>query len=128
MVSRADALHLMDVDIGAALAAPPVRLRDAAPPNGSGVYLLSVNGEIVYVGEAKGSKGLRDRLLSKHLSGDDNHAIQRAFKEAFPDRLARREHIKDTVWAQWLVINDPRRVSAVEKTLIWILNPAWNKT
>ena len=28
-------------------------------------------------------KGLRDRLLSKHVSGDDSHSIQRAFKLEF---------------------------------------------
>jgi hypothetical protein len=89
--------------------------------------MLLVDNEIVYVGEAKGAKGLRDRLLSKHISGDDNHAIQRAFKPDFPDRGLRRDHIKRTVSARWLPIADPARVSTVERFLIWLYDPPWNK-
>lgn len=89
--------------------------------------MLLVGDVVMYVGEAKGSKGLRDRLLSKHISGDDNHAIQRAYKAEFPDRSLRREHIKKTVLARWLPIADPARVSAVEQFLIWLYNPPWNK-
>ena len=81
----------------------------------------------MYVGEAKGSKGLRDRLLSKHISGDDSHAIQRAFLGQFPDRTLRRDHIKRTVSARWITIDDDGRVSAVEQFLIWLHDPEWNK-
>ncbi len=49
--------------------------------------MLLLDETVVYVGEAKGSKGLRDRLLSKHLSGDESHAIQRAFADTFPTEL-----------------------------------------
>lgn len=89
--------------------------------------MLLVDGNVKYVGEAKGGKGLRDRLLSKHMSGDDNHAIQRAYKLDFPDRSLRREHIKKTVFARWLPIADPARVSVVERLLIWLYNPPWNR-
>jgi hypothetical protein len=88
--------------------------------------MLLVDDAVMYVGEAKGSKGLRDRLLSKHISGDDNHAIQRAYKLDFPDRALRREHIKKTVFARWLPIADPARVSAVEQLPIWLYDPPWN--
>jgi len=89
--------------------------------------MLLVDGEVMYVGEAKGREGLRDRLLSKHLSGDDGHAIQRAYKLDFPDRALRRAHIKETVFARWLPISDTARVSTVERLLIWLYSPPWNK-
>lgn len=120
-------LDLIGADIKALLGAPAVLLGQAKPPDTWGVYALSISDQIVYIGEAKGSKGLRDRLLSKHISGDDNHAIQRAFLNTYPDREKRREHIKSNVSARWLVINDAGRVSAVEKALIWVLKPEWNR-
>ncbi|UPK18885.1 hypothetical protein [Bradyrhizobium sp. 131] len=89
--------------------------------------MLLERGEVVYVGEARGAKGLRDRLLNKHISGDDGHAIQRAFLAQFPDRLQRREHIKQHVFVRWLPIDDPARVSTVERLLIWLYSPPWNR-
>jgi hypothetical protein len=121
-------LALLKADVAALLDAQAVALGEAEPPDTLGVYALSVADRIVYIGEAKGSKGLRDRLLSKHISGDDSHAIQRAFLTTHPLRATRREHIKKVVSARWLVIDDPGRVSAVEKVLIWLLKPEWNKT
>jgi hypothetical protein len=115
-------------DVQAVLSAIPVPLGEANPPTTSGVYLLSVESEITYIGEAKGSGGLRDRLLNKHLAGDDNHAIQRAFKADFPDRSSRREHIRKNVLAQWIEIADADRVAAVERVLICTLGrPRWNR-
>jgi len=113
-------------DVVSLLALSPVKLGLAKPQNVSGVYMLIVNNLIVYVGEAKGSKGLRDRLLNKHISGDHNHAVQRAFKDEFPDRLRRRDHIKEAVTARWLPISDLARVSVVERFLIWMYQPTWN--
>lgn len=113
-------------DVKALLSQPSVALGQAKPPSTHGVYILTVDGKVMYVGEAKGSKGLKDRLLLKHIYGDDNHAIQRAYKVAFPDRIARREHIKKAVSAQWLEITPEHRVSAVERTLIWMFMPDWN--
>lgn len=109
------------------LKAAAVPLGEAAPPSTPGVYVLSDGEKVTYIGEAKGSKGLRDRLLSKHLSGDDNHAIQRAYRAEFPDRSLRREHIRANVLVRWLEITDPDRVSAVERVLICLYRPAWNK-
>jgi hypothetical protein len=126
-VSFDRALGLVGDDATALLAFSPVPLGTANPPNLTGVYMLLVDGKIVYVGEAKGANGLRDRLCNKHISGDDNHAIQRAFKLDFPDRELRRIHIKKTVYARWLPIADPARVSTVERFLIWQYEPAWNK-
>ena len=89
--------------------------------------MLLLGETVMYVGEAKGSNGLRDRLLSKHISGDESHAIQRAFVVAFPDRKLRRDHIKHTVAAKWVVIDDGGRIPAVEQFLIWLYDPEWNK-
>jgi hypothetical protein len=122
-----EALSIVRDDVFKLLAATPELLGLANPPNVPGVYMFLIDDVIMYVGEAKGSKGLRDRLLSKHLSGDESHAIQRAYKLDFPDRSLRRDHIKKTVLARWLPISDPARVSAVEQFLIWLYNPPWNK-
>lgn len=121
------ALRSIEADVKALLSATPVLLGNADPPAVNGVYMLSVGDVVKYVGEAKGSGGLRDRLLSKHLSGDDSHAAQRAYKAEFPDRRLRREHIKRTVMARWTAIDDGGRVSAVEQVLIWLHDPQWNK-
>ncbi|MFZ2109876.1 MAG: hypothetical protein WAV18_31640 [Roseiarcus sp.] len=122
-----DIISAIADDVRALLKAPAVPLGKATPPSASGVYLLSVGDDVTYVGEAKGSKGLRDRLLSKHISGDDSHAIQRAYLEDFPDRLLRRDHIWENVLVRWLEIADRERVSAVERVLICLYSPKWNK-
>lgn len=122
-----DILSAIAEDVRALLKVPAVPLGIAMPPSTSGVYLLLVGQNVTYVGEAKGSKGLRDRLLSKHLSGDDNHAIQRAYLKDFPDRVLRRDHIRKNVLVRWLEIADPDRVSAVERVLIALYRPPWNK-
>jgi hypothetical protein len=120
-------LSLIADDVRAVLEAPTVLLGLAKPPYTSGVYILSVGDKVTYVGEAKGSKGLRDRLLS-NISGDNDHAIQRAYLAEFPDRLLRRDHIKANVHARWFEIPDLDRVSAVERVLICLLQPEWNYT
>jgi hypothetical protein len=72
-------------------------LRDANPPELPGVYLFSSDGEILYVGEARGSGGLYDRICRKHVSGSDSHPLQRAFMVKFPDRSERREYLKNHI-------------------------------
>ena len=67
-VSVDRALELIRNDVAALLASSPVSLGVADPPNVLGVYMLLVDNKIVYVGEAKGAKGLRDRLLSLTVS------------------------------------------------------------
>ena len=71
-------LGAIAADVRATLAAPTIQIGAASPSPTTGVYILSVGDEVMYVGEAKGGGGLRDRLINKHLSGDDKHAIQRA--------------------------------------------------
>lgn len=126
-ISLKEALSRLQEDAEALLRTEAVPLGVADPPNGAGVYMFLVGGEIVYIGEAKGSQGLRDRLLRKHVSGDDNHACQREFKEQFLDRGLRREHIKANVYARWLEVFDPDHVAALERLLIWLYKPAWNR-
>ena len=101
-------------------------LGSANPPTDIGVYALFYEGELKYVGEAKGRKGLRDRLLSKHLSGDDGHTMQKVFISTYPDRSDRRKYIKNNVSAKWLAMDCPDTVSAIERLLIWALKPEWN--
>ena len=122
----AEILNSMEGDVLSILSRSPVPLGKATPPTSIGVYIFSVDNIITYVGEAKGSLGLRDRLLNKHVSGDDRHAIQRALAVEFPDRQLRRAHLLEHVDVRWLELDDPGRVSAVERLLIWLLKPPWN--
>ena len=101
---------------------------EANPPEASGVYAFLIDGEVMYVGEAKGSGGLRDRIIRKHLTGDEGHALQRYFKDFFPDRTLRREYIKRAVQVKWVVVENPEAVSVVERMAIWLFNPPLNRT
>jgi hypothetical protein len=65
-------------------------------------------------------------LLNKHISGDDSHAIQRAYIASYPDRQTRRKFIKNHLKVQWVVTKDARTAAAVERILIIIFNPQWN--
>ena len=120
-----EALSLVKEDVDALRATEPVVLGLANPPNSHGVYVFMWANEVVYVGEAKGSKGLRDRF-NKHISGDDGHALQNAFASEFPDRSERRNHIKK-IHVRWWTIEDPHRISAVERILIWLYRPKYNR-
>ena len=113
--------------VEALIAAEYQLIGEANPPESPGVYAFSIDGVLMYVGEAKGTGGLRDRILRKHVAGDEGHALQRYFKDAFPDRMLRREHIKRTVMVKWVVV-DVEAVSVVERVAIWLLNPPLNRT
>ena len=110
------------------VATPPIIVGRAMPPSTSGVYAFSLEDEIVYVGESAGSRGLRDRIKSKHLSGDDSHALQAAFLFEFPDRKARRAHLKEKIGVRWVEIPDSLLVSVVEKLAIFVLKPRFNQS
>ena len=121
VLSRARAL------LGSLLIAPRAIVGSALPPKTNGVYNFSVEDEIIYVGEAAGSSGLRDRILSKHVSGDEGHALQSECKVKFPDRLDRRSFIKSSVSVQWVKNPDSLMVSLVEKLAIAAIKPCLNK-
>jgi excinuclease UvrABC nuclease subunit len=99
-------------------------LGQANPPDEPGVYVLLDETTVVYVGIAT---NLNDRLRNKHISGDESHAIQRAYADRFPDRIERRGFIKQHVRAKWLVLNDPGRAADLERLLIWLYEPSWNR-
>lgn len=111
---------------GRLLEAPRVSVGEAQPPEKNGVYAFSIDDEIIYVGEASGSSGLRDRICRKHVSGDESHALQKEFRRRFPDRLQRRAFIKQTILVQWVEIPDSLMVTLVEKLAIVCLNPRLN--
>lgn len=128
MLDLDDLLRFIAVDVRAVLDVAPVPLGEARPPSTSGVYLLSVGGQVVYVGEAKGGDGLRGRMR-RHRSGDEGHAIQREFAAKFPDRVLRRAHMDKAVSVRWHEIADPDRVAAVERVLLCLLRTktGWNR-
>lgn len=128
LIERLTVNHrLMKQDILKLTSFPEVLLKDADPPRETGVYMFLVDGEIVYVGQAKGSGGLYDRIVSKHISGDKSHTLQRQFFERIPDGDRRRKYIKEAVSVKWVVIEDPFRVSTVERLVIQMLRPLWNR-
>ena len=99
-------------------------LGEATPPEESGVYVLfDEYTTISYVGVAV---NLRDRL-HKHISGDESHAIQRAYEDRFPDRTERRDFIKCNVRAKWLLVRDRHKAADFERLLIWLFQPLWNR-
>jgi hypothetical protein len=110
----------------AIMTAVPVPVGRAEPPLRSGVYVFSYQGRDIYVGQAKGSKGLRDRILSKHVSGDEGHALQRFFKDDFPDRDLRRAHIRKAVSVRWVEV-PADEVGVVERALINRFAPECNR-
>ena len=105
-----------------------VPLGQAKPPNCAGVYLLRDDqNAIAYVGKAVGKEGLRDRFPRKHISGDDSHAIQRAYLRTIAERNERRLFIKKYVSTSWLEVSDHRRAADLERLMIWLLQPPWNR-
>ena len=99
----------------------------ADPPKLPGVYAFMINDKHMYVGEAKGSGGLYDRIMRKHVSGDEGHALQRYFKVDFPDRVIRRDHIMGNVPVKWVIVEDLLSVAVVERLAIWLLEPPLNR-
>lgn len=102
-------------------------LGEAAPPTVPGVYGFLYQGTLRYIGEAKGKRGLADRIMSKHLSGDESHALQRAFQTAYPYRLARRNFLKRSIRVKWIVVASPDWVGEIERRLIRLHRPEWNR-
>lgn len=118
----------LKVDMQNLLSARPCLMDEADPPSKPGVYMIhDHNQQLAYIGEAKGSGGLRDRLLSKHMSGDDSHAIQRAYKTSYPDRKERREFIRNNVSARWVETVNASSAVALERIAILIFDPPWNR-
>ena len=123
-----DAYRLFEDDINTLIEQAAVPISEAEIPNTSGIYMFLFEDQIVYIGEAKGSGGLRDRITRKHLSGDDSHALQRFFAQQLPDRTERREFIRQNVYVKWVTIDDIDRVAIVERLAIWLFRPMWNMT
>lgn len=119
-------MTLIEQDIRSLASAQPVLLGDADPPPLPGVYLFSLDGEVLYAGEAKSAGGLHDRIIRKHVSGSDSHPLQRAFKNDDPDRAKRRHFLRSSVYVQWVIIEDTDRVPCVERLVIQMLKPPLN--
>ncbi len=113
-------------DINTLVTSAAIPLAEAVIPEEHGIDMFLFQGDIMYVGEAKGSGGLRDRILSKHLSGDESHALQKSFKIEFQNRMARREFIRQNIHVKWVVIDDTERVAMIERLAIWLFRPPWN--
>ena len=99
----------------------------AKPPPDIGVYALYYENDLKYIGEAKGKNGLYDRLINKHISGDDRHTLHKVFLSSFPNKDERKAFIKTHISAKWVALSCPATVSAVERLLIWSLQPEWNE-
>jgi hypothetical protein len=121
------AFEFVREDVAKLLAVQPVLLGKATPSYDIGVYMLLIEDKVMYAGEATGKKGLRDRLLAKHLSGDEGHTLHRELKAPYPDKTLRRAYLEANVSARWLPIDGKHRARAVERMLIWLYDPPWNR-
>jgi excinuclease UvrABC nuclease subunit len=99
-------------------------LGEALAPRESGIYVLfDEHTTLTYAGMAR---DLCDRF-HKHISGDESHAIQRALAERFTDRTERRKFIKENVQASWRVVSGAVRLADLERLVIWLYQPSWNR-
>lgn len=65
----------------------------ASATNVHGVYVLyDETDNVVYVGQAAGRAGLKDRF-GKHISGDSSHAAQRALLAKIPEKPERNSKL-----------------------------------
>ena len=126
-VKNEESRNVLSTLVDAFSSVEAVVLDGAKPPTSPGVYGFLYQGKLRYVGEAKGSKGLSDRIMSKHLSGDESHALQRAFQTRFPDRPARRNFLRRAIQVKWLVVDPPEKIGELERTLIRMHRPEWNR-
>jgi hypothetical protein len=81
--------------------------------------------EACYIGKA--TRSLRDRIVNKHLSGDESHAIQREYQVEYPDRAERRKFIRANLRVKWRLIGDLAKLASLERLLIWLLQPRCNR-
>jgi hypothetical protein len=90
----------------------------------AGVYVVYAHrGEPKYVGS---TDRLWDRLGSKHVAGDDGHAVQRAFSKAIPDRKARRAFLRRYLKVSYVETSTLEEAKALEHQLLKKYKPAWN--
>ena len=98
----------------------------AKPPYSPGVYALFFQGERVYVGLARGKKGLRNRKRN-YVGGDDGHTTHREFLATIPDKVVRTAYICTNVSMAWHVTETAVIAEELEKKLISLLRPKWNR-
>lgn len=99
---------------------------EAFPMGGKpGVYvILDHRKRPKYVGKSDRVWG---RLGDKHVSGSEkSHAIQRAYREAIPDKKSRTEFIRDYVSAYIIETESLLEAENLEQKLIRKYEPAWN--
>jgi excinuclease UvrABC nuclease subunit len=113
-------------DVKALLQSPSHRIIEADLPSEPGVYII-VDEQLEHCYVGKATRSLQDRVVIKHVSGDESHALQRAYMNRYPDRLERRKYIKENLKVKWLQISDPQRLADLERLLIWLLQPLHNR-
>jgi excinuclease UvrABC nuclease subunit len=114
------------VDVERLMRQPAVRIAQARIPETPGVYIiLNPQQRECYVGKA--TRNLRDRVLRKHVSGDESHAIQRSYESKYPDRTERRKFIREKMYVKWLPVSNLSRIADLERLLIWRLRTKYNR-
>ncbi|MDF3414106.1 hypothetical protein HKX54_06540 [Sulfitobacter sp. M57] len=101
-------------------------LEVAKPPYSSGVYALFFESQRVYVGVARGKKGLRNRKRN-YVGGDERHTTHRQFIQRFPEKSERTAFILKNVSMAWFEIETAQLAEETEVRLISLLKPAWNR-
>lgn len=115
--------QLVDDHLGIARAVP---LGVAKLPYSPGVYTLFFGGEPVYIGVARGEKGLRNRKRN-YVGGDDGHTTHREFLSIIPDKSERTAFIKANVAMAWHEVKTAKIAEDLGKNLVSLLKPRWNR-
>lgn len=103
-----------------------IRLGEAKPPYAPGVYALFHGGERVYIGVARGKKGLRNRKRN-YVSGDERHTTHRELEEIYPLKMERTAYIEQNVLMIWYVTETDVEAEELERAFLRSIRPIWNR-
>jgi len=98
----------------------------AKPPYSPGVYALFYDEQRVYIGVARGKKGLRNRKRN-YVGGDEGHTTHRQFLRKLPSKADRTAYIKSNVSMAWYETECADIAVELEDRLIDELQPPWNR-
>ncbi|MEZ5778387.1 MAG: hypothetical protein R3E44_08500 [Paracoccaceae bacterium] len=101
-------------------------LGTAKPPYSPGVYALFFERQRVYIGIARGKKGLRNRKRN-YVGGDDGHTMHRELLSIIPDKTQRTAFITSNVLMAWYEVETAKIAEELEKELVSIHKPNWNR-
>lgn len=101
-------------------------------PRSSGLYAWYYQNRLVYIGQASGAGGLKDRLGRSHLADNKNQKLWKRFRSGFTagreGKGAYHQWIRENVSVKCVAIRDATIPDMLlyERLMIWSLSPSWN--